>query len=195
MIKFQKPVSPDPTNWYWFDGGFTDEEITRIERMSSSFNLESATVSDQGIVNEVMRKSTVGWIPFDDKYKWIYEKLARMISEANDVLWHFELGELKEQIQYTEYYEDGGHYDFHLDVGGGDPLNQRKISITVQLSDGSEYEGGDFQMLRGGIEPETLPKKKGAVIVFPSYILHRVTPVTAGTRKSLVLWIGGGSYR
>ena len=118
-----------------------------------------------------------------------------MVSEANDVLWHFELGELKEQIQYTEYYEDGGHYDFHLDVGGGDPINQRKISITVQLSDGSEYEGGDFQMLRGGIEPETLPKKKGAVIIFPSYILHRVTPVTAGTRKSLVLWIGGGSYK
>lgn len=195
MIKFQRSPSPDPTNWYWFDGGFTEDEIARIERLSTEFNLTAATISDQGLIDETVRKSTVGWIPFQDKYRWLYEKLGKMIVEANDVIWQFDLRPLDEHIQYTEYHNDGGHYGFHLDVGPGYPLNQRKISITVQLSDGSEYEGGDFQILRGDGEPENLPKKKGAVLVFPSYILHRVTPVTKGTRKSLVLWVGGDSYR
>jgi PKHD-type hydroxylase len=194
MIKFNKVVSANPTNWYWFDEGFSNDEIARIERMSTAFNLGKAQISDDELINEDIRKSETGWIPFTDEYRWIYEKLAGMIQEANDVLWHFDLGEMEEMIQYTIYYEDGGHYDYHLDVGPGYPLNQRKISITVQLTGPDDYEGGDFEILRGG-SPESLPKKKGCVLVFPSYILHRVKPVTKGTRKSLVLWVGGGSYK
>ena len=79
-------------------------------------------------------------------------------------------------------------------MSAGYPLNQRKISMTVQLSDGGEYEGGDFEIMRNR-EPEKLPKGKGTVLVFPSYILHRVTPVTSGIRKSLVLWLGGASFK
>jgi len=194
MIKFNKVISDNPAHWYWFDEGFSNDEIARIERMSTAFNLGKAQISDNELINEDIRKSETGWIPFTDEYRWIYEKLAGMIQEANDVLWHFDLGEMEEMIQYTIYYEDGGHYDYHLDVGPGYPLNQRKISITVQLTGPDDYEGGDFEILRGG-SPESLPKKKGCVLVFPSYILHRVKPVTKGTRKSLVLWVGGGSYK
>jgi PKHD-type hydroxylase len=77
-------------------------------------------------------------------------------------------------------------------------LSKRRISITVQLSDPEEYEGGTLQMFRGGniegpyIEAE---KNAGCVFIFPSYMMHRVTPVTKGTRKSFVLWLGGGHYR
>jgi PKHD-type hydroxylase len=66
--------------------------------------------------------------------------------------------------------------------------------MTVQLTDGTDYQGGDFEIMRGR-DIEQLPKGKGTVLIFPSYLLHRVTPVTSGVRKSLVLWLGGASFK
>lgn len=194
MHIFQQSMASDPLEWYWFKTGFTHEEVDQIVAESKNWGLQTAGVTDAGVVNDEFRKSAIAWVPKADPYKWIYEKLGGMIEEANNALWKFNLYSMNEQIQYTEYYQDGGHYDYHLDIGGGYPLNQRKISITVQLAGSDEYEGGDFQILRGK-SPESLPKHKGCVLVFPSYILHRVTPVTSGTRKSLVLWVGGDSYK
>ena len=73
-------------------------------------------------------------------------------------------------------------------------LSHRKVSVIVQLSDTSEYKGGELQINTGG-QIKTIPKVKGSVVIFPSYLLHRVTPVTTGLRKSLVLWAGGGHYK
>lgn len=194
MYKFQQNIATDPLEWYWFKNGFSVDEVDQIVAESKNWGLTTAGITDAGVVNNEMRKSAVAWIPQVDAYKWIYDKLGGMIEEANRELWKFNLYGMEEQIQYTEYYQDGGHYDYHLDVGGGYPLNQRKISITVQLAGADEYEGGDFQILRGK-NPESLPKLKGCVLVFPSYLMHRVTPVTSGTRRSLVLWVGGDSYK
>jgi len=120
-----------------------------------------------------------------------------MIIEANDAIWHFDLHNLTDHIQYTEYYaEKGGHYNWHQDMGPGD-MSKRKISLTVQLSDPSEYEGGDLEYFRGG-DPEKAdkaPRGKGVVFIFPSYMMHRVTKVTKGTRRSFVLWVGGEHYK
>jgi PKHD-type hydroxylase len=80
-----------------------------------------------------------------------------------------------------------------MDFGSGD-ISNRKLSITVQLSDPSEYEGGELQfMINQHII--TAPKEKGTAIIFPSFALHRVTPVTKGARKSIVGWIGGPPYK
>ena len=100
---------------------------------------------------------------------------------------------MPEPIQYTEYYSSGGHYDWHTDVGSG-ALSHRKVSITVQLSKPDEYEGGNLELLRGEYN-EVAPRGLGTVVIFPSYMLHRVTEITKGTRKSLVLWVGGSHYR
>ena len=194
MYKFQQNTSTDPLEWYWFQNGFSYDEVDQIIAESKNWGLKTAGVTDAGVVDNEMRKSAVAWIPQNDAYKWIYDKLGGMIEEANRELWKFNLTSMEEMIQYTEYYQDGGHYDYHLDVGGGYPLNQRKISITVQLTGADEYEGGNFEILRGK-NPESLPKIKGCVLVFPSYLMHRVTPVTSGTRRSLVLWVGGDSYK
>ena len=73
-----------------------------------------------------------------------------MALEANNSLWHFDLISVDETIQYTEYYDTAdGHYTWHQDIGGGS-ASKRKISITVQLSDPEEYEGGDLEMWQGG---------------------------------------------
>jgi PKHD-type hydroxylase len=73
-------------------------------------------------------------------------------------------------------------------------MNTRKISITVQLSDPNDYEGGVLELNVGNTIVQ-MPKEKGCAVLFPSYILHRVTPVTKGIRKSLVLWVGGTTFK
>ncbi len=117
--------------------------------------------------------------------------------EANAAIWHFDLHNLTDHIQYTEYYaEKGGHYNWHQDMGPGE-MSKRKISVTVQLSDPSEYEGGDLEYFKGGNpeEADKAPRGKGVVFIFPSYMMHRVTKVTKGTRRSFVLWVGGEHYK
>jgi PKHD-type hydroxylase len=94
-------------------------------------------------------------------------------------------------IQFTAYDEQGSHYDWHMDCGEGN-LSRRKLSMTIQLSDPEGYSGGNLELLYGR-HPVTVERKRGTLVAFPSYTLHRVTPVTAGVRYSLVLWISGAS--
>ena len=116
-----------------------------------------------------------------------------MVVEANKTMWNFNLYSVIDSIQYTVYSEGGGHYDWHMDIGPGS-ISHRKVSVTIQLSDPSEYEGGDLELWYGGGVIQ-IPKNKGLTVIFPSFSMHRVTPITKGTRKSLVLWLGGEHYK
>lgn len=194
---FPIDLTANQTNYYWFEKGFSPEELTEIERLVANLDFSRAQTQaeDNGLTETEYRKSNIKWIPMTETYKWIYDKLGDMAYEANQNLYHFDLHSMPEQIQYTEYYDhEKGHYDWHMDTGYGN-LSQRKISVTVQLSDAHEYEGGDLQLWPGGTYPLVGPRGKGNVIIFPSFMMHRVTPVTRGTRKSFVLWLGGGHYR
>lgn len=193
-----KPIIPqntniDQTNYYTFGKIFSDEELVWISNLQNLYPLVGATVIGSESETNPIRKSSIKWIHHDEYSAWLYDKMVDLAIKANNELWDFNLHSVLDSIQYTEYYNDGGHYDWHVDVGPGS-INHRKISITVQLSDPEEYEGGDFELWTGG-EFKTLPKSKGDVIIFPSFLMHRITPITKGTRKSLVLWIGGGSYK
>ena len=92
-------------------------------------------------------------------------------------------------------WEDLNKYKcgWHIDIGPGS-INHRKISCTIQLSDPDEYEGGDLEIWTGG-DFKTIERKQGCAILFPSFLMHRVTPITKGTRRSIVLWMGGDSYK
>ena len=82
-----------------------------------------------------------------------------------------------------------------MDIGQGN-VNRRKLATTVQLSDPKDYEGGDFQIWYGGEDGFiTLPREKGDVLIFPTFYLHRVTPITKGERRALVFWTGGEPFR
>lgn len=98
-------------------------------------------------------------------------------------------------VQFTEYRE-GCFYDTHHDVDWFSPLQrQRKLSITIQLTDSNLYEGGDFNF-RSGIQPDPqVLRKKGTILVFPSYIEHSVSKVTKGIRHSLVGWVEGPKWK
>ena len=181
------------TDFYWFKEGFSPTELELIESMTLKLPFEVAATGqdDKSTISEY-RKSQIKWCPQNDDWNWVYNKLHNMIREANDTMWKFDLSTMNEQIQYTEYYEGGGHYDPHMDCGIGIQY-QRKVSVTVQLSSPDEYEGGDLEFNIG--KRMTAQRNQGAAVIFPSFYLHRVTPVTKGTRKSFVLWVGGEPYR
>jgi len=82
-----------------------------------------------------------------------------------------------------------------MDVGAFD-VNRRKLAMTVQLSDSSDYDGGEFEIWAGGDEQFVqLPREKGDIVVFPTFMMHRVKPITRGQRKCLVFWTGGRPFR
>lgn len=184
----------DPQNYYWYKDGFTKEELDKIYRDVATLPFQKATVIG-GDTPEEVRSSSIKWIPQTEEWKWLYDKLMMYADDANMNMWNFDLKSAPELIQYTEYYDTAkGHYDWHQDIGPGLP-SRRKVSITVQLSDADEYEGGDLDIWQGGQSVQSAPRGAGVVVVFPSYMMHRVTKVTKGTRRSFVLWVGGEHYR
>lgn len=198
----------DPQQWYWFQEGLSKEEVNQVINLASELPIERATtLGDDGEVVEQKdpngaRSSMVKWIPQSDDWNWLYVRMMELAKEANDETWNFDLISADENIQYTEYYaNENGHYDWHQDVGPGELASKRKVSITLQLSEDDEYVGGDLEITGGGSgdgvfeTSHVCPRGKGITVIFPSYMMHRVTPVTKGTRRSLVLWVGGSHYR
>lgn len=112
--------------------------------------------------------------------RWIYDKLWTAIEEVNQ-RYRFEVLGVRE-LQVARYGRDD-FYDWHLDIGKTD-TSTRKLSLSVQLSDPNDYEGGELVL--HGYENEKPVKEIGSVIVFPSYLSHRVNRVTTGERWSLV---------
>tara|TARA_R100001443_G_scaffold21897_2_gene34102 strand:- start:1136 stop:1711 length:576 start_codon:yes stop_codon:yes gene_type:complete len=176
--------------FYYFENAFTDEEIKMIQATALKVEPESGTTASSDNPNEGIRKSEIRWL-YDAP--WLYKRLWTMIEEANRNVWNFNLSHGRDAIQHTIYTEGGGHYDWHMDAGHG-MMRHRKVSLTVQLTDTDDYEGGELQLWRGQ-NPLDAPRGKGTVVIFPSYMMHRVTEVTKGTRESLVLWVGGDHYR
>jgi len=179
---------------YHIANAFTQEELEWIGNLQQLYPYQDASIGgdETSQLDESIRKSRIKWIHHDDKSWWVYDKLVKHIEEANKT-WGFAINSIIDSIQYTEYYEGGGHYDWHMDVGNY-PMNNRKISITIQLSSPDEYEGGDLEFWVGRT-PDKAPREHLLAILFPSYLMHRVTPITKGTRKSLVLWVGGDTFR
>ena len=59
-----------------------------------------------------------------------------------------------------------------------------------------EYEGGELQLkLDYQEEPRNINIEPGDIIVFPSFTLHRILPITSNIRYSLVAWISGPPWR
>lgn len=191
---FTPDQTVDQTQYYWFENGFTQEEVERIINLASEYTEQDATIigNNEG-VEEAIRKSKVRWLPNNSSWAWIYDRIAALSVEANNALWHFDLHSIIDDIQFTEYEAGGGHYDWHVDIGPS-TISHRKISIVVQLSDDDAYVGGNLELMPGN-HSFAVPRKQGAVAIFPSFMLHRVTPVTKGLRRSLVLWVGGSHYR
>jgi PKHD-type hydroxylase len=177
-----------------WNGAFTGDELDTIVAYGDALRRAEATVKgaaddDQ---NSSIRVTQISWINQSPETLWLYQKLAGLTWNINQQAYCFELSAL-ETLQYTVYRAgDGSHYDWHVDHGHTG--RRRKLSLVLQLSAPSDYEGCELQ-IHAANQVDTAPKVRGTLIAFPSYVLHRVTPITAGTRRSLVMWCSGPRFR
>jgi PKHD-type hydroxylase len=180
-------------NYYYFSNAFTPEELDVIKTIGNSYPKKQAEVGggDDSQVSDY-RKSEISWIPEEPNNQWLYDKISDYAITANKEMWNFDIWGYHDTLQFTNYYGDGGHYDWHADLGPG--ISNRKLSVVLQLSDPQEYVGGELQMNTGGGITSVL-KEYGLLCFFPSFVLHRVTPLTSGTRTSLVTWLCGANLR
>lgn len=121
--------------------------------------------------------------------------IARTYIEAanNSAGWGFLLNG-QEDTQLSRYKsENKGHYDWHMDAFPPKDGVQRKLSCVILLNVPSEFEGGELQLKTS--EGENLLTKQGSIIVFPSFMEHKVTPVTKGVRYTAVTWAIGPSFK
>jgi PKHD-type hydroxylase len=206
------------TNYYWYFTSvltprFCDEVIkyanSKKEEIARTGGYEEGKLSEEDIKKmKEKRNSNLVWL--DDT--WIYKELHPYVNIANkNAGWNFDW-ERSESCQFTKYKKNQ-YYDWHCDdwdkpyeKEGPNKGMIRKLSMTCQLTDSSEYTGGELEFdfrnydphLRNEVEhlrqaKEILPK--GSIVVFPSFVWHRVKPVTSGTRYSLVVWNLGKSFR
>ena len=149
---------------------------------------------------EKVRNSKTEWI----KDSWVFTELCPFVEYANKS-WGFNISKY-EDVQFTEY-QPKGHYNWHND-SIKNPMNlknmQRKLSVSVQLSKPEDYEGGDLKFNLRGLDshqednimsPPPEFKQQGSLVVFPSFLWHKVEPVTKGVRYSLVMWTLGENWK
>jgi PKHD-type hydroxylase len=184
---------PELSHATW-QGGFTDEEINQIISIGDSLTLNDAIVGGGNDINGKIRSSKTGWIDLNPETSFIYDRLAYISRQLNGQFFDLDLWGFVEHLQYTIYDGKDDHYTWHLDRGGSTSNTPRKLSLVLQLSDPSEYEGGDLEIFDAP-EPTKIEKQKGLVVAFPSFVLHRVTPVTKGIRKTLVVWLTGPRFK
>jgi PKHD-type hydroxylase len=176
-------------SWAYWDKAFTDEECERIIELGNSKTKKQGTT---GAGLSEIRKSEIAWLYPSDDLDWAYRRMTDIITNLNDRFFKFDLFGATEGFQFTKYTAPGGKYGQHIDSAPGTLI--RKLSFTLQLSDPKDYKGGDLCLYLGD-KPEVMKRDRGYVALFPSYVLHEVTPVTKGTRYSLVSWITGKPFK
>ena len=189
---------------------FQKHDITEIQNILNEIPFEKPLVDNQeynlsteenspskGEENLDVRISKIKWILPNENNIWLFDKITNLIKQANNINYKFDIIDAPHiDIQYTEYHGNvKGKYDWHGDTGEGYP-SWRKLSTTILLSDPKEVEGGEFQFFIGGKEETvTMDLNFNDMVVFPSYMIHRVSPITKGIRRSLVMWVGGCPFR
>ena len=171
----------------------TEEQLKEIESAAETLNLGHSTVGQEGLLPpEELRVTNTGF--FDkQRHPRIFELGDILCRQANSAFHGFHIDSIGD-AQLAVYEGDkNAHYDWHTDIGWGDSsMYDRKISAIVILSNPEEYEGGDVEFDNG---EKYGSLERGTVITFPSYLRHKVHPVTEGIRVSLVFWVEGPRFR
>lgn len=186
---------PQPLGTSWppyayFYSVFSADECAAIVDIGRSRKLRPATVGDDK-EDRKQRKANITWLDWSNDTEWVFDRLADIVGYSR-VYYPFHLSAVAEPIQLTQYLgADRGHYGWHRDIGDG-PMSLRKLSVVMQLNPSKEFDGGDFEIFSiGGASKKVVEMGLGNMIVFPSWEVHRVKPVTSGERWSLVSWISG----
>lgn len=205
--------------YYYFTAALSKDFINRCKELARATREEKGLIGGEEVMKKAgkipttkdiahfkkVRNSHITWLDQD----WIYQTIQPYVKEANEKAgWNFQW-DWTEPGQYTVYRKDQ-HYDWHQDNWpfpyekdrGHLAGKVRKLSVTCNLTDPNEYSGGELEFYnvqnpkkkKNFVKcKEILPK--GSIIVFPSFIWHRVNPVTKGLRTSLVMWNLGDPFK
>ena len=204
------------TNYYWYFQSVVPNRICdEISKYGKQLQEQMAVTGGYGDkklnkkeVQDLKKKrdSDIVWL----NERWIYNAIHPYIHQANrDANWNFQW-DFSESCQFTKY-KKGQYYDWHCDSWDR-PYNQpntpshgkqRKLSVTLSLSDGKDYSGGELEFDCRNMDPGKKAnthilkeiKSKGSLVVFPSDVWHRVKPVKSGVRHSLVIWNLGWPFK
>lgn len=176
-------------------GLFAPAQLDELQRYCDRLPLEPARLT--GGDNGGIRSTGVAWVHRDAQTEDLYLRMEAIVLRLNADLFHFQLTGLT-TMQYAVYrQEEAGYFDWHNDYGRyrGDPGQEpRKITMSLQMSDGASYEGCDLEV-RAAHPLDVAPRERGTLMAFRANALHRVTPITRGTRRSLVAWAAGPEFR
>jgi PKHD-type hydroxylase len=176
-----------------WENAFTSEELDAFEEYGDRMVLRKAELAVKGDQDDDIRITDIAWLEHNRESSALYERIVQVVQKLNSEVYHFDVNGV-ENIQYTVYRAaPGGYYHWHIDHGPHNP-KPRKISLSIQLTDSAQYEGCDLQFQVSN-SIGVAPRKRGTIIAFPSFFLHRVTPITSGTRKALVVWATGPDFR
>ena len=191
--------------WMILDPAFSSAELSTIENHCKSSPLTpgggGSPESPDHIEKdeEKFRVSNVGFHSANDpKLKFVFEKFNNVFEYVNSNFYNFDINGY-DYFQYAEYdAKESGRYNWHPDLTFGessrDVYSTRKLSMSMLLNTPEvDFEGGDFQTFF--TTEVDVPLKRGQILIFPSFIIHRVKPVTKGIRKSIVIWITGPKFR
>lgn len=173
---------------------FTPDEAAAIVRLGEQAGFGRGGLVG-GIAHDNIRRSAIAWLDEMATPEWLSARLADAVARANREHFGFELTHFSEQIQIARYESgDEGHFAWHADIGDGPLARSRKLTLVVPLSPPGAHEGGALQ-LDGDGHAVDAGAGQGDAALFASFVLHRVTPVTAGTRYSLTCWVHGPAFR
>jgi PKHD-type hydroxylase len=175
-------------NYAFWNNAFSKEECQTIINIAKNKGLiKGETFTEIGI-----RDSKISWLYPTDDIDWVFRRVTDITLDLNERFFKFDLFGLNEGFQFTNYEAPSGKYGKHIDRGMNTPV--RKLSISIQLTNPEEYEGGELYLYEDD-KGVLMDKSQGTLIIFPSYILHEVMPVTKGERNSLVTWVTGKQFK
>jgi len=161
--------------------------------LAQSFPATEGRIGTTDVERGEIRRSQIWFFDPSPQTDFIFAPLRRAATHLNQGF-RFAITDFGTGCQIARYSSEvRGHYDWHIDLGTG-RFSRRKLSLSVQLSAADAYEGGDLEFHLSGLDHVKM-RQQGTLIAFPSFLEHRVTPVTRGERFSLVGWVDGPPYR
>jgi len=190
----QTPPLTDQKTHVFLEGALTAAECRKLVADGAPIAVETGQLIG-GKESRDLRHCQVRWLPEGDEFGWVNDRLIDIVAVQNREHFYFDLWGIDEQLQLLDYEGgEGGFFDWHSDRGHAGFARVRKLSISVQLSDPADYEGGALELNPGGTIAEA-PRSIGTATIFAAYVLHRVAPVTKGRRHALTAWFHGPHFR
>ena len=170
---YNLPTLQNFSQYIFIENGIVPIEIEQINKYWDDTQKKRAEVEGgKDLIVDKLRKTSIVGIENIITHKWLYERISNYAMQVNNQRYFYDIRGIFEPLQLMEYGK-GDFFDWHLDFGN-QASSIRKLSLTIQLTDEAAYEGGDLQFMINK-DIITAPRTKGTIIIFPSFIMHRVT--------------------